>query len=176
MKYICAKNRFALTNISWLSVFFITILVTASIRAQLTDSDFMELERQSKERGWTFSIGPTEASQRPSEYLGNVVFTEEFWEEQAARPPHTEPPHKAALPSRFDWREQVTGPLPLVKDQGYCGACWAFASTTVLEWAIKIHDGDRVDLSAQWLLACNSALFGNDCNGGFIQLGYFKDK
>lgn len=176
MKYIHTQDNPLSKTAFWFSVLIVTTFQTAFAYAQLTDQDFMDLEAQSKKQGWTFTVGPTEASQRPQECLSGVVFNEQFWQEAEARPADPLFLHKQSLPSRFDWRDQVSPPFPRVKDQGYCGACWAFATTSVLEWAIKIHDGDWVDLSTQWLLACNTELFMHDCDGGFIQLRYFKDK
>ena len=43
------------------------------------------------------------------------------------------------LPKNFDWR--VKGVMPQVKDQLFCGSCWAFAATACLEAHINI---DRV--------------------------------
>jgi|GEM_PF-2621852 len=67
------------------------------------------------------------------------------------------------LPTHFNWCEQ--GKCTPIKDQGPCGSCWAFATTGVLEAAIKIHDGAERDLSEQYLLSCNTRGWG--CTGGF---------
>ena len=96
------------------------------------------------------------------------------------------------LPESFDWRDEVTGSYPSIKDQTLiyvpythvpylsCGACWAFASCGVFEWVIKIRDGDKVDLSEQYLISCNKdKLPSGDpwgCEGGYVAFDYFKDK
>ena len=67
-----------------------------------------------------------------------------------------------ALPSHFNWCE--TYPCPPIRDQGECGACWAFGTVGVLEIAIRIKDGVMKDLSEQYLLSCNTE--GWNCSGG----------
>lgn len=56
-----------------------------------------------------------------------------------------------------------------VKDQSYCGSCWAFSAMALVE-NIGIQD----DLSEQVLVSCVS---GNDCNGGWYgdALEYIHD-
>ena len=76
------------------------------------------------------------------------------------------------LPAHFNWCEQ--GKCTPIKDQGVCGSCWAFATTGVLESAIKIHDGVERDLSEQYLLSCNTQSWG--CNGGFWAHEYHQNK
>lgn len=67
-----------------------------------------------------------------------------------------------ALPSHFNWCE--TYPCPSVRDQGECGACWAFGTVGVLEMAIRIKDGVLKDLSEQYLVSCNTEDWS--CAGG----------
>ena len=85
----------------------------------------------------------------------------------------------SSLPISFDWRDEVTGGFPSIKDQtiylaGFlpvtCGSCWAFATTGVLECLIKIRDGIKVDLSEQYLVSCNKD--GWDCEGGSVAHKY----
>lgn len=172
-----SKKTTTLSKYPVLYVLFLFISVSRFAFGQLTPEDIADLQQQGKEKGWTFSVGLTEASQRPLEQLGNVRFTEEALREEEEHQMDPALLNKAGLPSRFDWRDHVSRPLPPVKDQGSCGSCWAFATTEVLEWAIKIHDDTVVDLSEQWLISCNSEILAHTCStGGFMQLGYFKDK
>jgi C1A family cysteine protease len=53
-----------------------------------------------------------------------------------------------------------------VKDQGSCGACWAFATVGVMEAAMIKSLGITEDLSEQHLTSCNPWAYG--CNGGWF--------
>jgi predicted secreted protein len=66
------------------------------------------------------------------------------------------------LPAHFNWCEQ--GACTPIKDQGWCGSCWAFATVGPLESAIKIRDGVEKDLSEQYLVSCNTE--GWNCQYG----------
>lgn len=76
----------------------------------------------------------------------------------------------AALPSAFNWCDQK-GCTP-VRDQGVCGSCWAFATTGVLESAIRIQHGLSVDLSEQYLVSCNAESPKWGCDGGWFAHEY----
>ena len=77
------------------------------------------------------------------------------------------------LPDSFDWRDEVAGGLPSIKNQGSCGSCWAFGTVAPLECNIKIRDGIEVDLSEQWLVSCNQE--GYSCSGGWWCHDYFME-
>ncbi|XP_045778492.1 cathepsin O-like isoform X1 [Maniola jurtina] len=74
---------------------------------------------------------------------------------------------RAALPLKVDWREKgVIGP---VRDQGLCGACWAFSTIGVMEAMAAINTGKLSSLSVQEAIDC--AGLGNvGCSGGDICL------
>ena len=58
----------------------------------------------------------------------------------------------------------ITSLLSQVKDQGHCGACWAFSATGALEGRTFVETGDLVSLSEQNLIDCD---FDNGgCAGG----------
>merc|ERR1719458_2220157 len=68
------------------------------------------------------------------------------------------------------------GNMGAVKDQGYCGSCWAFAANTVLEGQVKIKTGVLKRISEQHLVDCslhtvtqfNTRYWNYGCNGGWM--------
>jgi hypothetical protein len=75
----------------------------------------------------------------------------------------------APLPSKFDWRSNNGNYVTRVKNQAYCGGCWAFASVGALESRYLIDTsapGASVDLSEQILISCDSGNYG--CDGGML--------
>merc|ERR1712154_268025 len=56
--------------------------------------------------------------------------------------------------AEVDWRDQ--GVITSVRDQGRCGSCWAFASSSVMGSYAKISDmsHDLLELSPQQLVSC----------------------
>jgi C1A family cysteine protease len=136
--------------------------------AQLTAADIAALQERGKAEGWTFTVGETSATSRSLDQLCGFVRPAD-WRSRARFDPCVA---KTALPAAFDWRAR--GGCTSIKDQWYCGSCWAFASAGALECAIKIIDGVEKDLSEQWLVSCNRENYS--CDGGFWVFDYFKKK
>jgi putative hemolysin len=71
------------------------------------------------------------------------------------------------LPSSFDWRNyQGANWMTSVKNQGWCGSCWAFSAVGVVEahYNIIYNRPDlNLNLSEQDLLSCSGA---GSCGGG----------
>ncbi len=86
-------------------------------------------------------------------------------EVQGAAPP--EPSVQAdgliGLPASFDWRSQDK--VTPIRNQGACGGCWAFGTVGAMESAILIALNQKVDLSEQYLISCNTSGWG--CSGGW---------
>ena len=60
--------------------------------------------------------------------------------------------------------------LSQVKDQGYCGSCWAFSTTGALEGRTFVETGDLVSLSEQNLIDCD---YNNEgCVGGLQEMAF----
>ena len=58
----------------------------------------------------------------------------------------------------------ITSLLSQVKNQGSCGACWAFSATGALEGRTFVETGELVSLSEQNLIDCDFS--NNGCAGG----------
>ena len=75
------------------------------------------------------------------------------------------------LPVKIDWRDYSGGNyVTPVKEQGMCGACWAFAATAALESKVLISQdspGVPIDLSEQILTSCSGA---GTCAAGAINV------
>ncbi|KAF8082756.1 hypothetical protein N665_0809s0057 [Sinapis alba] len=71
----------------------------------------------------------------------------------------------AVLPAIMDWR--LVGFVSRVKNQGLCGASWAFSATGVVESAYYQYVGIRRELSEQQLIDCSYRTYGTQgCVGG----------
>ena len=70
------------------------------------------------------------------------------------------------LPESFDWREQTPNCVNEIRNQGYCGSCWAFALTNVLtdRLCIQTQGKERIEFSPQDLVSCDRYNYG--CQGG----------
>lgn len=80
---------------------------------------------------------------------------------------------KIAAAVSIDYRTTVPHVLTAVKDQGFCGNCWAHAVTESVESAYAIASGELYALSQQQVTSC-TPLTGScySCNGSFPQLGF----
>lgn len=71
-----------------------------------------------------------------------------------------------SLPKSVDWRSTLVSP---VKDQGLCGACWAFSAAAAIEGQHARKTGRLVELSVQDLLDCCGEAYENSgCAGGLM--------
>jgi hypothetical protein len=59
---------------------------------------------------------------------------------------------------------------PSERNQGYCGNCWVWAGTGVLEVALNVQGGPKDRLSIQYFNSCdNSNFWGHACCGGNLE-------
>eukprot|EP01156_Anaeramoeba_ignava_P013726 Anaeramoba_ignava/a607422_278.p1 GENE.a607422_278~~a607422_278.p1 ORF type:complete len:544 (+),score=136.27 a607422_278:51-1682(+) len=73
-------------------------------------------------------------------------------------------PSRIEFPQNFDWRDY--GAVSFVKDQIFCGSCWAFGSIGSVETAYFLRHNNLVLFSENQLMDCTWD-FGNEgCNGG----------
>lgn len=76
------------------------------------------------------------------------------------------PKYKGSL-TAVDWTGVYTTP---VKDQGYCGSCWAFSATSQIESdAMRLLGVDYI-LSPQQIVSCDTQDAG--CDGGLTEYAY----
>jgi hypothetical protein len=77
-----------------------------------------------------------------------------------------------ALPDNYDLRD--LGLVTPVKDQGQCGSCWAFGSTSAFEGSLLLSKTGTFDLSEQQVVSCDTAYSG--CNGGDYAYDFMVEK
>ncbi|KAJ9600389.1 hypothetical protein L9F63_009317 [Diploptera punctata] len=79
-------------------------------------------------------------------------------------------PANAVIPVGMDWRKK--GAVTRVKDQGSCGACWAFSAVGALEGQNFRKTGTLTTLSEQQIIDCNKDGNGGCNGGGYIDLSF----
>lgn len=66
----------------------------------------------------------------------------------------------------IDW--VAKGMVSPIQNQGQCGSCWAFSSTSNIESVNACSTGKLLKLSEQQLVDCSSSYGNMGCNGGWM--------
>jgi cathepsin L len=159
------------------------LAASATIRTELT-----QIRQQIAAGGNKYTVGYTTAMDRPMSALAGLKIpadavaqaTQQFSVQSQLlqrdiqrqqdlvkkRPtlkiPADATPNFTATSAQGDWRTQ--GKVTPIKDQGYCGSCWAFAVMGAYESSHLIRNNATVDSAEQVLVSCSNA--GN-CGGGW---------
>ena len=76
---------------------------------------------------------------------------------------------KNDAPESWNWMDQgVLGP---VKDQGFCGSCWAFSAMGNIEALNTMKTKEYVPLSEQQLVDCDTE-YDMGCDGGLMEYAF----
>jgi C1A family cysteine protease len=145
---------------AWVVLCLLPLSLNAAAPSRAVEIELDQMRHQAHEQGWTFSVDyhpvldmslqeATGYRKTPGGDRNGTFST---------------PAKLRSIPAAFDWRDQVSGGLPPIKNQGNCGSCWAFGTVGALESAIKIKDGVNKNLSEQQLVSCNHN--GWSCGGG----------
>ncbi|CAF3597642.1 unnamed protein product [Rotaria sp. Silwood1] len=79
-------------------------------------------------------------------------------------------------PATFDYTTEVSklntsvSIIRPVRDQGYCGSCYAFAIITLFEAQYAFHFGQAVNMSDQQIVDCSTGDYG--CVGGYFDTSF----
>ena len=71
------------------------------------------------------------------------------------------------LPGSFDSRQKWPGKIHGVRDQGWCGASWAFSTASVASDRFAIEDEAGYEMAPQSLISCNTQ-GQSGCRGGNV--------
>lgn len=141
-------------------------------------SIFQNNLRRIEEHNRKFKAGNVSYSQAVNQFADKTheEFVAFLKRQSAARPKLNtvyKKPNPVAIPDSIDWRNY--GAVSAVKDQGYCGSCWAFSATGVLESTYYLKTQQMVLFSEQQLVDCDTNQLACDGGDEGIALHYIKD-
>nr|CCC33064.1 Cathepsin L-1 [Dermanyssus gallinae] len=135
---------------------------------------FLEKDAEIEAHNARYAAGLETFSRRHSQYsdLSDAEFAEVALgftpAVNASDIPEAQLEEMPSMPQQFDWRSY--GIMTPVKNQLYCGSCYAFAVAGALEAYLKWTTGRNFDLSEQDVVDCSYHIKGrmnNGCKGGW---------
>lgn len=102
-----------------------------------------------------------------AEFESRFLTADVLMKSEEGRVYHAEMDAPDASRGLVDWSGKYTTP---VKDQGYCGSCWAFSATEQIESDYMRTQGGTYILSPEQITQCDPISHG--CNGGWTEAAY----
>jgi KDEL-tailed cysteine endopeptidase len=143
----------------------------ADFRFKVFSENVIKIEEHNKKEGETFKMGINMFTDMTSE-----EFSARNTLKRSSTPPMKAPSSlvagvsskgivRSAVPTEKNWVTE--GRVGSVRNQGQCGACWAFATIATIESGIAIAQSttDVLDLSEQQLVDCDVNGNDNGCGG-----------
>ncbi|KAJ1698797.1 hypothetical protein LUZ63_007309 [Rhynchospora breviuscula] len=131
-------------------------------RFEVFKDNYKFIESVKNQPGLTYTVGLNDFAD-----LTNKEFLEKFAQSRTPRPSNESTTFKYAncqsIPCSIDWRDHCA--VTSIKNQAYCGSCWAFSAVAAIEGINKIKTGNLINLSEQELVDCDFRSSG--CLGGW---------
>jgi C1A family cysteine protease len=159
------KRKNIFTCVTLLSIIF-------SVSSLAVASELAQIQANIKSFGAKWAAGETSISKLPpaerKKRLGLLLPSTYQTVKAPALEESLVSTQAVTLPSSLDWRNNGGNYVTPVRDQDYCGSCWAFATAGALESATLRAAGTPgvdLNLAEQILVSCSGA---GDCDGGYI--------
>ncbi|KAK7284491.1 hypothetical protein RJT34_19237 [Clitoria ternatea] len=160
-------------------------LTTLRLNSHILQESIVRHINENIEAGWKAALNPR-FSNYTVEQFKRLLGVKPTLKKELRSTPVVTHPKSLKLPKNFDartaWSQcstigRILGVLTLllvvdidtnslIKDQGHCGSCWAFAPTEALSDRFCTHFDVNVSLSVNDVLACCGHECGEGCNGG----------
>ncbi|KAJ4816690.1 Cysteine protease [Rhynchospora pubera] len=106
-------------------------------RFQVFKENYQFIESVKNQPGLTYTVGLNDFAD-----LTNKEFLEKFAQSRTPKPSNESTPFKYAncesIPCSIDWRDHCA--VTPIKDQAYCGSCWAFSAWVVENGGITTEE------------------------------------
>jgi len=96
-------------------------------------------ELKAKSRGWTFTVGDNGMLDKNLKDITGLKIPADWKKRVQFLPTKLK---VGELPKRYDVRDVLADKTPPIRDQGYCGSCWAFGTTASFEFALALKSAN----------------------------------